>query len=31
MLLQPSDWRVVKEQETGSAMDSGWKTWRGNM
>ena len=30
-LLQPSDWRVVKEQETGSAMDSGWKTWRGNM
>jgi hypothetical protein len=30
-LLQPSDWRVIKEQETGSAMDSGWKTWRGNM
>jgi hypothetical protein len=27
-LLAPSDWRVVREQETGSAMDSGWKTWR---
>jgi hypothetical protein len=26
--LAPSDWRVVREQETGSAMDSGWKTWR---
>ena len=30
-LLEPSDWRVIKEQETGNAMDSGWKTWRGNM
>ena len=30
-LLAPSDWRVIKEQETGSAMDSGWKTWRGNV
>ena len=27
-ILAPSDWRVVREQETGSAMDSGWKTWR---
>ncbi len=27
-LLAPSDWRVIKEQETGSAMDSDWKTWR---
>lgn len=27
-LLAPSDWRVVREQETGSAMDSDWKTWR---
>jgi len=27
-ILAPSDWRVVKEQETGSAMDSDWKTWR---
>jgi len=27
-ILAPSDWRVIKEQETGSAMDSGWKTWR---
>ena len=30
-ILAPSDWRVTKEQETGSAMDSGWKTWRGNV
>ena len=27
-LLAPSDWRVIREQETGSAMDSDWKTWR---
>ena len=27
-LLAPSDWRVVREQETGSALDSDWKTWR---
>jgi len=27
-ILAPSDWRVIREQETGSAMDSGWKTWR---
>ena len=30
-LLASSDWRVIREQETGSAMDSGWKTWRGNV
>ena len=30
-ILAPSDWRVTKEQETGDAMDSGWKTWRGNV
>ena len=30
-LLAPSDWRVIKEQETGSAMDSGWKTWRASI
>ena len=30
-ILAPSDWRVIKEQETGSAMDSGWKTWRANV
>ena len=30
-LLAPSDWRVIREQETGSAMDSGWKTWRANV
>jgi hypothetical protein len=27
-LLAPSDWRVIREQETGNAMDSDWKTWR---
>ena len=27
-LLAPSDWRVIREQETGSALDSDWKTWR---
>ena len=30
-ILAPSDWRVIREQETGSAMDSGWKTWRANV
>ena len=30
-ILAPSDWRVIKEQETGSAMDSGWKTWRASV
>jgi len=30
-ILAPSDWRVTKETETGDAMDSGWKTWRGNV
>ena len=29
--LAPSDWRVIREQETGSAMDSDWKTWRANV
>ena len=29
--LEPSDWRVTKQEETGSAMDSGWKTWRTNV
>jgi len=27
-ILAPSDWRVVKANETGTTMDSGWKTWR---
>ena len=27
-ILAPSDWRVIREQETGSAMNSDWKTWR---
>ena len=30
-ILAPSDWRVIREQETGSAMNSGWKTWRANV
>ena len=30
-ILLPSDWRVIKEQETGDAMDSDWKTWRTNV
>ena len=30
-ILAPSDWRVTKEAETGSAMDSGWKTWRASV
>ena len=30
-LLKHSDWRVIREQETGDAMDSDWKTWRTNV
>ena len=30
-VLAPSDWRVTKQEETGSAMDSGWKTWRASV
>ena len=30
-ILAPSDWRVTKQEETGSAMDSGWKTWRASV
>ena len=30
-LLTSSDWRVVKAQETGTEMDSGWKTWRASV
>ena len=30
-LLQDSDWRVTKQEETGSAMDSGWKTYRASV
>ena len=29
--LAPSDWRVTKQEETGSAMDSGWKTYRASV
>ena len=30
-ILAPSDWRVVKAQETETEMDSGWKTWRASV
>ena len=30
-LLAPSDWRVVRAKETGSTMNSGWKTWRASV
>ena len=30
-ILQPSDWRVVRAKETGSTMNSGWKTWRASV
>ena len=29
--LAPSDWRVTKQEETGNAMDSGWKTYRASV
>ena len=30
-ILQPSDWRVIRAKETGSTMNSGWKTWRASI
>ncbi len=30
-LLSTSDWMVVKATETGTTIDSGWKTWRANV
>jgi hypothetical protein len=30
-ILAPSDWRVTRQEETGNAMDSGWKTWRASV
>ena len=30
-VLAPSDWMVVKATETGTTMDSGWKTWRASV
>jgi len=30
-ILAPSDWRVTKQEETGSTMDSEWKTWRASV
>ena len=30
-ILTPSDWMVVKATETGTTMDSGWKTWRASV
>ena len=30
-ILADSDWMVVKATETGTTMDSGWKTWRASV
>jgi len=30
-ILASSDWMVVKATETGTTMDSGWKTWRASV
>ena len=30
-LLAPNDWRVTRQEETGNAMDSGWKTYRASV
>ena len=30
-ILAPSDWMVVRATETGTTMDSGWKTWRASV
>ena len=30
-ILAGSDWMVVKATETGTTMDSGWKTWRASV
>ena len=30
-LLTPSDWRVTRQEETGNAMDSEWKTYRASV
>jgi hypothetical protein len=30
-ILAPSDWMVVKATETGTTMNSGWKTWRASV
>ena len=30
-ILADSDWMVVKSTETGTTMDSGWKTWRASV
>jgi hypothetical protein len=30
-ILAPSDWMVVKATETGTTIDSGWKTWRASV
>ena len=30
-IIAPSDWRVIREQETGTDMDSDWKTWRASV
>ena len=30
-ILAPSDWRVTRQEETGNAMDSEWKTYRASV
>jgi len=30
-ILAPSDWRVIKAKETGTTLDSGWKTYRASV
>tara|TARA_Y100001937_G_scaffold42293_1_gene59934 strand:+ start:443 stop:1063 length:621 start_codon:yes stop_codon:yes gene_type:complete len=30
-ILKPSDWRVIKSEETGETMNSSWKTWRASV
>ena len=30
-LLAPNDWRVTRQEETGNAMDSEWKTYRASV
>ena len=30
-ILAPSDWMVIRATETGTTIDSGWKTWRASV
>ena len=31
VLLQDSDWRVIRAKETGATLNAGWKTWRASV